>query len=158
MKILAIDPGIKTGAVLRDGDDIKFVELWDNTPLKKTKKRPGVPKHFRLFKLWKCIDSTFHFSLMDECVIVCEDAAGFIRGKAAIESSHKFRAVIELWCAINNVRLVYIQPNDLKFFALRKRSGEKSEMIEAARKHGYTGNDDNEADAYLISCWAYKYL
>ena len=34
--------------------------------------------------------------------------------------------------------------------------GEKEEMIEAANKMGYVGQEDNEADAFLLAQWYIK--
>lgn len=149
--ILAIDPAEKTGATLFNVEEGYKVSLWNNKPLTKTKKREGEPKYFRLKNLWdkiKLADLTYNID-----VIVCEGAKGFVRGKWAVEASHKYRAVIQLYCAINKIKYIEIQPNDLKFFALGKRSGEKSEMIAAANKLGYEGNEDNEADSFLICKW-----
>ncbi len=149
MKIVAIDPGTKTGCTIIFSYKENETMLWNLAVKKATKKRPAEPKHFRLFKLWKNLNR--YAAGAD--TIICEGAAGFIRGKAAVESSHKFRAVIELFCAVNNIEYIEISPNDLKFFALGKRIGEKQEMIKAANKLGYVGREDNEADSFLIAQW-----
>lgn len=155
--ILAIDPATATGVALITGGEFR-VEAWDVAHEKPTKVRPdgtqlrkGEPKYFRLMKMWARL-SLMHFE-SKFTKVVCEGAAGFQRGKSAVESSHKFRAVVELYCAMNDVEYVEIPPNDLKFFALGKRAGGKDEMIAAAVKMGYDGSDDNEADAYLIAKW-----
>ncbi len=150
MCILAVDPGTKTGWTLTDGTRYE-TGLWNLATKAKTKTRPAELKYFRLLKLWGHLGAMH--AKYNLGIIVCEGAAGFMRGKAAIEASHKFRAVIELFCAIHVVELVMIEPNDLKFYALGKRSGEKSEMIAAANRLGYEGNEDNEADSYLIGRW-----
>ncbi len=152
MRILAIDPGTKAGATFVDGNEI-HTELWNVAAKTKTKKRPGEPKYFRLRHLWAHLDDYGKFTEL----IVCEGAQGFMRGKAAIEASHKYRGVIELFGALNGIEVVMIDPNDLKEFALGKRSGSKDEMIAAANRLGYEGNEDNEADSYLIAKWAVKY-
>jgi len=152
IRILSIDPGTKTGATFVDGDEI-HTELWNVAAKTKTKKRPGEPKYFRLRHLWEHLDDYGEF--VD--LIVCEGAQGFLRGKAAVEASHKYRAVVELFGALNGIEVVMIEPNDLKEFALGKRSGSKDEMVEAANRLGYEGNEDNEADSFLISKWAMKY-
>lgn len=150
MNVLAIDPGTKTGWTMTDGVSYE-TGLWNLKTKAKTKKSPAEPKYYRLSKLWGHLGAMHAKYKVD--TIVCEGAAGFMRGKAAIEASHKFRAVIELFCAIYEVELVMIEPNDLKFFALGKRSGEKAEMIAAANRLGYEGNDDNEADSFLAGKW-----
>lgn len=147
-KIVAIDPGTKTGCTVIEGLDWQTMS-WNVAALKKTKKRQAEPKHYRLLHLW---DNLLQYARNAD-VIVCEGAAGFLRGKAAVESSHKYRAVIELFCAIHKINYIEITPNDLKQFALGKRSGEKIEMIAAANRLGYIGDNDDEADSFLLAAW-----
>jgi hypothetical protein len=154
MRILAIDPGTKAGATWTNGE-IYHTELWNVAAKTKTKKRPAEPKYFRNMHLWKKMEEAD--VQWGVTLIVCEGAQGFMRGKSAIEASHKYRAVIELFGALNNISVVEIAPNDLKEFALGKRSGSKEEMIAAANRLGYEGTEDNEADSYLIAKWAVKY-
>jgi len=153
MKCLCIDPGTSTGITITDGYTYK-TELWNLAARAKTKKLPGEPKHFRLLNFWRKLESTQGENID---LIVCEAATGFIRGRSAVEASHKFRAVVELYSAFYGIELVYVEPNDLKEFALGKRSGEKPEMIAAANRLGYVGNDDDCADSYLLAKWTEKY-
>ena len=147
MKVVAIDPGTKAGCTITDGNNF-HTELWNVAAKSKTKKRPGEPKHYRLLHLWDKLKEH-----EDADIIVCEGALGFMRGRSAIEASHKYRAVIELFSVLHDMELVMIEPNDLKQFALGKRSGSKDEMIAAANRMGYVGHEDNEADSYLIARW-----
>ena len=149
MKILSIDPGTTAGVTISDSGITFETMLWNVAAKKKTKSKSAEPKYYRLMHLWEAL--AFYSLSVD--VIVCEGAAGFQRGKAAVEASHKYRAIVELFCAINNIEYVEVPPNDLKFFALGKRSGDKQEMIAAANRKGYVGNDDNEADSYLLMKW-----
>ena len=154
MRILALDPGTIAGATWTNGE-LYHTELWKVAAQTKTKKRPGEPKYYRLLHLWESLegaDTEWGVNL-----IVCEGAQGFQRGKAAVEASHKYRAVVELFGAINEIEVVMIAPNDLKEFALGKRSGSKDEMVLAANRLGYVGSDDNEADSFLIAKWAVKF-
>ena len=48
------------------------------------------------------------------------------------------------------VGLWEVSPTELKKFATGKGNADKQQMIEAARKHGYLGNSDDEADALLV--------
>ncbi|MFH1952549.1 MAG: hypothetical protein ABIL06_13130 [Pseudomonadota bacterium] len=148
MKIVALDPGTKSGVTITNGTVFE-TQLWDVKAKPKTKKHPGEPKHYRLFHLWELLEQY----AWDAKFIVCEGALGFLRGQSAVEASHKYRAVIELFSILNAVELVMIEPNDLKFFALGKRSGDKREMIQAAQRLGYVGNSDDEADSYLMAKW-----
>ena len=156
-KFLAIDPGTKTGytlgALLPTLNKIKIYEVgeWNNAAKKATKKRQAEPKHFRLKHLWDNICNVNYDNSVE--AIICEGAAGFMRGKAAVEASHKFRAVIQLYCALNDVQYIEITPADLKFYATGKRTAEKNEMIKQAQKLGYEGHNDNEADSFLILKW-----
>ena len=156
--ILAIDPGTNAGVALITEENRFIVEAWNVAHEKATKikangtqLRKGEPKHFRLLHLWnRLCKMKMEY---DFTKVVCEGALGFMKGKSAVEASHKFRGVIELYCAISGIEYIEVQPNDLKFFALGKRSGDKEEMIQAAVKMGYNGNDDDEADAYIIAKW-----
>jgi len=150
--ILAIDPGTKAGVTFTDGKAFE-THLWNLATKPKTKKRAAEPKHFRLLKLWNHLVNS-HAGVD---TIVYEGAAGFMRGKAAVEVSHKLRGIIELFAGVYNISLVMVEPNDLKQFALGKRSGDKSEMISAANRQGYEGSEDNEADSYLLAKWYVKY-
>jgi len=159
MNLIAIDPGTVTGYAF--GSDGKLIAsgVWDNTPKKATKKHPGEHKHYRLEKLWWKLED---FGLTGNIKIdhvVFEGAAGFMRGKSAVESSHQFRAVILLWASLNDIPITEIQPQDLKRFATGKGNADKPEMLKAAIKRGYAGStDDNEVDAWLILQWAFQYL
>jgi len=155
--IIAIDPGTKTGCTITDGKTFK-TELWNVAAKLKTKTRAAEPKNYRLLHLWHRLHEVANpYDSPQNSVIVYEGAAGFMRGKAAVEVSHKLRAVIELYAAYFGIALVMIEPNDLKQFALGKRSGGKDEMIDAAHRLGYEGISDDEADSYLIAKWAVKY-
>ena len=151
--ILSIDPGTLTGRTITDGKTFKTAR-WNIATKPKTKKRPAEPRHFRLLKLWNHLEGTLSEYSID--AIVYEGAQGFMRGKAAVEVSHKLRGVIELFGAMHNIHVIMIEPNDLKQFALGKQSGDKGEMIGAANALGYNGYEDNEADSFLIAKWYCK--
>lgn len=156
LSAICIDPGTKAGiTIIEDGEIVKTY-LQNNSTKKATKKRKAEPKHLRLAKFMRSLEDAGEY-LATAHKVIYEGAQGFIRGKAAVEASHKFRAIIELYAADNDYDLIEIQPNDLKQFALGKQSGEKSEMILKAKQLGYSGNDDNEADSYLIAQWALKH-
>lgn len=168
LNALCIDPGTKAGfTIIKNGKIIK-TGLWKNAVKPPNKNRARQPKYHRLSIFFENIRSEIQEYFSDEksIWIVIEGAAAFQRGKAAVEASHKFRAVVELIAGYTQrntsekfpkVKYKEIQPNDLKQFALGKRSGDKPEMIDAAQKLGYEGNDDNEADSYLIANWALKH-
>lgn len=160
MKVLAIDPGTKSGFAFAKYTAAGAHEItsgtWDLAVKKITKKQrlageEQKPHYYRLLNLWNILQD-----FKDCRFIIIEGAAGFTRGKSAIEASHKFRAIIELFCSLNGIDKVELTPEDLKRFALGKGVGEKQEMIDACvKRFGFTTTDDNEADAYLLLQWAY---
>jgi Holliday junction resolvasome RuvABC endonuclease subunit len=84
--------------------------------------------------------------LMDFNLIVYERPAG--RFKNAIIHEAKLLGLIEEWCETNSVAYRSYSATEIKMFATGKGSAGKPAMIKAAKdKLGYTGNDDNEADA-----------
>jgi Holliday junction resolvasome RuvABC endonuclease subunit len=159
MNLLALDPATKTGYAIGENGNVISSGAWDNTPKKATKKQPGESKHYRLEKLWwKLEDFGLNGNVKIDHVIF-EGATGFQRGKAAVESSHQFRAIILLWASLNDIPITEIQPQDLKRFATGKGNADKPEMLKAAIQKGYAGStDDNEVDAWLILQWAFQWV
>lgn len=167
--IIAIDPATVTG--FAEGYlDHEIPRTWtkDYTPKKATKgkkatkKNPAIPgrpaeaNHLRYGKMWAdLVECLKHLPNECDVYVICENAAGFTRGKAAIEVSNKFRGVVEAFCAYYELNYIAMQPADLKRYAVGKGVAEKEEMIVAARRRGYSKEveDDNEADAFLM--WLY---
>lgn len=84
--------------------------------------------------------------LMNFNLVVYERAAG--RFKKAIIHEAKLIAVVEEWCERNDIDYRTYSATEIKKFATNKGNAGKPLMIKAAQdKLGYTGNDDNEADA-----------
>jgi len=169
MNIIAIDPGTIAGYTVVVNNDLVKVGTWKNAVKPPTKKRAKQPKFHRLSIFFENIKEEIATHFKDENLIhvVVEGAAGFQRGKSAVEASHKFRAVVELLAGYTQrnkpfnfpaIKYTEIQPNDLKQWALGKRSGDKIEMIEAAQRLGYEGEDDNEADSWLLAKWALTHV
>lgn len=148
--IIAIDPGNVTGVAYGSLGEQPLYTTWDFTPKPKTKKRDAEQKHIRYGRLLhNLVELKFHAG--DKIHIICEDAQGFMKGKSAVEVSNKFRGVVEAFASYHKIPYTAIQPADLKRFATGKGVAEKTEMIEVARqRYGYTGNDDNEADALIM--------
>jgi len=163
--ILAIDPGMITGYAL--GVNKKLVEygIWNTKVRNRTKKMAGQPKYYRIYNFHESLSAKLihlpplcRYKNYSVRYVLCEDALGFQRGRAAVEVSHKFRAIVELVCCKQNLPLTYIQPYDLKRFATGKATADKGEMIRAAAKYGYEGNDDNVADAIHLLFWGFNFL
>jgi len=157
--IIAIDPGNKTGITYGYSNAKPITELHDFTPkpaTKGSKKTPGrkaEEKHIRYGKLFLLIQKIIRQETnpTTEVVVVCEGAAGFTKGKSAVEVSNKYRGVVEAFAAIHNYTYIGIQPNDLQRWATNKGRAEKTEMMKVAfEKYGYKGTDDNEADSVLL--------
>lgn len=153
MKILAIDPGTITGWADSTGAHGTF----DLTPRKAkpaTKRRPAIlpdPQERRPGRLFMFV----HERAAGVDVVVCEGAVGYQRGKAAVRVSHELRGVVQAACWGSHTRYVEVQPPDLKRFATGSSVADKDQMIAAARARlGYTGDDDNEADALWLLAWA----
>jgi len=163
MKVLALDIATKTGWAFHSGScEMPYVSgTWNNTPKPGTKTREAEPAHYRLKHIYENLCSfRAEHGLPD--LLVIEEAQGFIRGKAAVESSHQYRAIVLYWCAVAGVRVVTINPNDLLYFALGKRTckrdEKKREMITLARtRYGYTGSSDDEAEAIILLHWALRH-
>jgi|JI8StandDraft_1071087.scaffolds.fasta_scaffold317238_2 Holliday junction resolvasome RuvABC endonuclease subunit len=145
--IIAIDPANITGVAWEGG-----VESYNFTPKKGTKKRSSEPEYLRFGKLWDVLNELRTKYVIE--VIVCENATGFSRGKNAIVVSNQYRGVVKAFCAIHGIQYVGVEPGDLKEFATGKRGAEKEEVIAAANALGYVGNDDNQADAFMLLQWA----
>lgn len=153
--IIAIDPGNNCGITWGFIDSGARVELHNFTPKPATKKRKAEPKHLRFGKLYKilCRIELEWMRVQPEysMIVICEGAAGFTKGKSAVEVSNKYRGVVEAFATLNNAIYIPIQPSDLQRFATGKGKADKTEMMRvAAEKYGYTGTDDNEADSLLM--------
>ena len=82
-------------------------------------------------------------------LIVYERVAGF--HKNAIIHAAKMVAIIESFCEENSIEYKAVSATEVKKFATGKGTANKDKMIESAQsKLGYTGNNDNEADALWI--------
>ena len=95
----------------------------------------------------------------ERVTVVCEGAASFQRGKAAVRVSHELRGAVKVACWESDARYVEVQPGDLKRFATGSSVADKPQMVAAARQMcGYTGDSDDEADAILLLAWAKAYV
>lgn len=151
--IIAIDPGNKTGISYGYADEHVVTELLDLTPKSATKSRKADEKHLRYGVLWNRLSEIYNRWNYEGLVVtlICEGAAGFTKGKSAVEVSNKFRGVCEAFAAVHKINYIGIQPNDLQRWATGKGRAEKSEMMKVADdRYGYKGTDDNCADSLLM--------
>lgn len=65
-----------------------------------------------------------------------------------------YLAMLEAWCAANNIPLHGVGVGTIKKHATGKGNADKGAMIAAARKRGVQVTDDNEADAVALLGYA----
>lgn len=134
VKILSLDVASVTGWAVSRTE----YGTWD------FKTRKDESMGMKLIRLRSKLDEVK--SLLDFNLIVYERPAG--RFKNSIIHEAKLLGIIEEWCEVNKVEYRSYSATEIKLFATGKGSAGKPVMIKAAKdKLGYTGNDDNEADA-----------
>lgn len=90
-------------------------------------------------------------------IIAYERVAG--QHSNAIIHAAKMVGCIETFCTDNNIEYASYSASEIKKYATGKGNADKKAMIQAARdKYGYTGSDDNEADALHILHYAKSIL
>ena len=137
MKILAIDPANHLGWAVSN----QLYGVEDFTT------RSGESNGFKLIKfkafLQKVIDTE------GITVVVYERPGG--KFKNDIMSHAKYIAIIEIVCIEKEVQYKAFSPAEIKKYATGKGNCGKELMVSAAQvKYGYTGTDDNVADALHI--------
>jgi Holliday junction resolvasome RuvABC endonuclease subunit len=79
--------------------------------------------------------------------------------QGALVCQAQLQGVIVLWCENNHVQYRGYSPSEIKKFATGKGNAPKPAVIAAAReKLGFTGDDDNEADAMWLRALAERDL
>jgi Holliday junction resolvasome RuvABC endonuclease subunit len=137
MRIMAIDPADRLGWAV--SNQLYGVENF--------KSKSGESNGFKLIKfksfLQKVIDTE------DITVIVYERPGG--RFKNDIMSHAKYIAVIEIVCIERGLEYKAFSAAEIKQYATGKGNANKEAMVTAAQqRYGYTGTDDNVADALHI--------
>jgi len=82
-------------------------------------------------------------------VIYYEDVKRHV-GVLAAHAYGGFLANLEMWCAVNNVRMVPVGVGVIKRHWTGKGNADKAAMVAEARARGFSPKDDNEADALAI--------
>ena len=137
LSILSIDPASLLGWAIS-------IELYGTWDLKTRKDESMGMKLIRLEAKLNELSLLHPFS-----ILVYERPAG--RHKNPIIHQSKLIAVIEKWCEENTVEYRAYSASEIKKFATGKGNVGKPAMIKAAQeKLGYTGTDDNEADALWL--------
>jgi len=81
-------------------------------------------------------------------IIVYERVAG--QHKSSIIHSSKMVAIIEVFCKDNGLNYAAFSAKEIKQYATGKGNANKEAMVNAAKKYGYEGDNDNIADALHI--------
>lgn len=137
MKILALDQASNCGWCC--GKDL--YGCWD---LNTRKDESSGMKMIRFRSKLKEIIASENIDL-----IVYERVAG--QHKNSIIHAAKMVAIIETFCEENNLQYIAYSASEIKKFATGNGNANKAAMIAAAAlKYGYTGTNDNEADAIHI--------
>lgn len=82
----------------------------------------------------------------------------FARGQAATRSLWGVAGVLEAAAVVNGWATLDSTPVEIKKHATGNAKASKEDMIAAARKAGYRGTNEHEADAYLGLRYAIQYI
>lgn len=135
--ILAIDPASMLGWATSNG----HYGTWDL----RTRKDESIG--MKLLRLEAKLEEMH--ALIGCTVVAYERAAGM--HKASIMHQSKLIAIIEQWCERKGVQYRAFSATEIKKFATGKGNAGKPAMVKAAQENlGYTGADDNIADALWI--------
>jgi Holliday junction resolvasome RuvABC endonuclease subunit len=135
--LLAIDPATHCGWAV----DRSVYGVWDLTT------RRDQSQGFKLLRFRALLEEACKLNKVE--VIGYEKPGG--RNYAALVLHSKLVGEIEKYCEENGIEYKGYSATDVKKFATGKGNSGKPAMIQAAKdKLGYTGDDDNEADALWI--------
>jgi len=87
--------------------------------------------------------------------IAIEDAMQGSRARATMAFHSYLRGMVYFFAAEHgNLPVAMVNPMTLKKFACNDGKAKKADVIRACRMHGFTPEDDNEADAIMICLMA----
>lgn len=137
IKILALDPATHCGYAISK----ELYGVWDLTP--KRDESAGM-RLIRLRSKLNDILKTEHINL-----VVFERPGGRFKGAIIVHS--ELQAQIKIVCEDHKIEYRAYSSKEIKTYATGKGNCGKPAMIAAAQKKlGYTGEDDNEADALWL--------
>lgn len=140
MNILALDVATKCGWCTATASG-----TWTLTPKK------DESKGMRLIRFKAKLKEMVDLEKID--LIIFEAAA--VYGKFPNFVEMELHGVLKLFCEENHINYTAVAVTEIKKHATGKGNAGKVQMIEAAKaKLGYTGTDDNEADAMWIFNYA----
>ena len=85
-------------------------------------------------------------------VVIYEDT--FARGINAAKSLYGLIGVVEATCYSAGFTALWVPPSTVKKWATGQGNATKADMIAAAQMLGYAGEDEHEADAFCLLCYA----
>lgn len=134
MNILSLDIASTTGWAV----DTTTYGTWD------FKTRKDESMGMKLIRFKAKLKEIHELTPLD--VIIYERPAG--KHANSIIHQSKLIAILEQFCEENKIQYRAYSASEIKKFATGKGNASKDDMIQAASsKYGYTGDDDNEADA-----------
>jgi len=148
--ILAIDPGLNGNcAVARLTHDGKGrVELLTVECLPKPKAKYTHGQ--RLSHFYGLLEST-----QDVGLVLVEGPSYASKTFKGVHALGHLRGLVHLLSAkVWECECIEVPPRALKKYATGNGNAPKDKMLKAAKLQGYAGTDENEADAWLLACYA----
>jgi crossover junction endodeoxyribonuclease RuvC len=140
--LLALDLGTTTGFALRDLKSSTIISgIWS---LKNSRFEGGGMRYLRFRK---------HLSEVQSAGPLTQVAFEEVRRHQGVDAAHVYGgllATLTSFCEEHEVPYEGVPVGTIKKFWTGKGNASKDQMIEAARLHGYSPVDDNEADAIAI--------
>lgn len=143
MKIIALDLGSHM-ALVHNGMDIPIVDSYHFEG----------PRAHRMGATLRWLHKRFTQIKVACSIDLVVYERPFGRGMDATRCSWGIAGLIEAAATNNGWPVTDMDPQTIKKFATGKGRAEKEVMIAAARKMGYTGWDEHEADAYCLLKYA----
>lgn len=148
--ILSIDPGLNDNCAVahltHDGNgrvDLLTVEC---LPKPKAKWTHGQ----RLSHFYGLLES-----IQDVSLVLVEGPSYASKTFKGVHALGHLRGLVHLLSArVWECPCIEVPPACLKKFATGNGNAPKDRMVKAAKLHGYTGGNENEADVWMLACYA----
>lgn len=144
--VLALDLGLTTGWAIRTCDEF----ISSGTLSLKSSRYDGGGMRYLRFTNW--LSEMDRLSGPIEAIYFEE-----VRRHAGTDAAHVYgglMATLTAWAELRGVPYQGVPVGTIKRHATGHGNANKQAMIDAARKHGFSPADDNEADAIAILLWA----
>ena len=154
LKLITFDLGANFALAHNGCEDVVVVEHHDFSKHARAA-RAGLTLHYLQTRLAEMHKAGIHF---DAAVL----ERPFARGMDATRCLWGLAGIIEGVCSNPHapwaMAVVDSTPSEIKKFATGISGASKSLMLDAARKLGYTGSNEHEADAFLLLKYAERYV